>query len=277
MINDSKNAPNNVPFAQAHAFVELVEAPRMIRVLAPSDLPRGYELQVETKDAATFLVTVPVDGVQAGEIFLVPMPEGYKMEQLINVPTGHWKDGLFDFFKYGACHSHLWCALCCSQIAMGQLMQRMRLSWIGNRTVADRAMSTFRTVLIMTVCYMIFDYSLSTFISLNMENGYYADINPAIPVIRNIGGFMFTVWSVYALYKTRQNVRREFSIPEERCIGCEDCMCAAFCGCCTGKFFHRHMYYNYLLVVNFGRLTFWLLLLLSFAKSGANCSSHRRL
>ena len=154
---------------------------------------------------------------------------------------------------------------------MGQVMQRMRLSWTGSRTLGDRALNTFRTVLILVICYLIFDISLASYIQASnygYYHGYYGvAVNPVVSTVRSFVGFMFTCWSIYALYKTRQNgkfvmifasvsnvyfccslmattydcfdiiVRSEFSIPEERCIGCEDVICASFCGCCTGEFY----------------------------------------
>lgn len=221
-----------------------VDPPRMIRVLAPADLPPGYDLLVETKESASYTVTIPKGGVNEGEIFLAPIPQGYIMEEVIDSPRGRWKDGTFDLFRYGICHSHFCCALLCTEIAMGQVMQRMRLSWTGSRTLGDRALNTYRTVLILVICYFIFDVSLASYIQANtkLDNyGYYdVTINPAVPIVRSVVGFVFTCWSIYALYKTRQNVRSEFSIPEERCIGCEDVVCASFCSCCTVAQIARH-------------------------------------
>mmetsp|Transcript_4544 Transcript_4544/g.6928 ORF Transcript_4544/g.6928 Transcript_4544/m.6928 type:complete len:266 (-) Transcript_4544:299-1096(-) len=231
--------------ASKNEVLSPLDPPRMIRVLAPADLPPGYELSVETKESASFTVVIPRGGVQEGEIFLAPIPQGYTMEEVIDSPRGRWKDGTFDLFRYGIFHSHFCCALFCREIAMGQVMQRMRLSWTGSRTLGDRALNTFRTVLILVICYIIFDVSLTTYMnaSIKVDNyGYYdvSDINPVVRYLQQIGGLMFTCWSIYALYKTRQNVRSEFSIPEEQCIGCEDIVCASFCGCCTVAQIARH-------------------------------------
>jgi hypothetical protein len=184
----------------------------LISVLAPSSLPPGYELHVESRESKGFTVIVPQGGVREGDIFLAPIPHGYKMEELTDVPTGKWKDGICDLFRYGVCQPALFCAFFCTDIAMGQIMQRMRLSWTGNRTVGGRALNTFRTVLILCVCYGIFDTALGVYIAASMnvtENGYYyyyvSNVSPTIPIIRNVVGVLFTLWSIYALYKTRQN------------------------------------------------------------------------
>lgn len=213
----------------------------MMRVIAPSTLPGGYEIEVESKNQAPFQVTIPEGGVQKGDVFLAPMPIGHKMEDLISIPRGRWKDGIFECFRYGVFHPHIWCSLICNEIAMAQVMERMRFSWIGNRTMSDRALNTYRTVLILVVCYYIFNTAL--FLAMGQNVNYYYDIqdfNPTIVIAKNVGALLFTVWSVYALYKTRRNVREEFSIPEERCIGCEDCLCATFCCVCTVAQMSRH-------------------------------------
>lgn len=53
-------------------------------------------------------------GVVEGQTFLAPLPENYTGERL-NIPTGHWKDGLFGCFNYGLCNASVWCAICCPQ------------------------------------------------------------------------------------------------------------------------------------------------------------------
>lgn len=37
----------------------------------------------------------------------------------MNIPTGQWKDGVFDLFKAGPFHPSLWCACCCTQSEFG--------------------------------------------------------------------------------------------------------------------------------------------------------------
>lgn len=177
--------------------------PFALSVVAPASLPGGYEVTVEGKDAAPFVVTIPEGGVQSGDIFLAPIPDGYKMEELLNVPKGRWKDDIFDVFKYGFFHPHLWCAMCCQEIAMGQVMQRMRLSWLGHRTLSDRAMSTYTTVLILVICYTIYSTILDCleFYMYNDQDNF----NHAITAAQNIGMILFLVWSIYALKKTRQH------------------------------------------------------------------------
>lgn len=209
----------------------------MIRIVAPMDLPVGYELDVVTTDGQSFIVTIPSGGVKQDEVFLVPKPVGYISEDLIEAPIGRWKDGLFDCFKYGPCHAHLWCALLCRELALGQIMQRFRLDWCGSMTISPQ--NTFLIVCIITICFMIFKSSLDLYIAFHKdENGYY-DLNYTDNVyvyFRNGAGLIFTIWFTVALYRTRKNVRRQYHIPEENSYrGYEDCLCVTFCSFCTGK------------------------------------------
>lgn len=48
-----------------------------------------------------------------------------------------------------------------------------------------------------------------------------------------IVGLVFFVYFMYILIKTRSVVRSRYNIPEKNCDGCEDCMCAFFCGPCV--------------------------------------------
>lgn len=214
----------------------------MIRVVAPSNLPEDYKLDIETTEGQIITVTIPLGGVKENEIFLVAKPDAYEGEELLDAPRGHWKDGLFDCFKYGFCHSHLWFALLCRECALGQIMQRMRLDWLGNMTMNSNY--TFRTVCIITICFVIYKTSLDMYIAFHIDDhGYYDynDIQNVYLYARNVVSVLFTVWLTVSLYKTRKNVRKQFSIPEDkRYRGWEDCLCSTFCSFCTITQIARH-------------------------------------
>ena len=64
--------------------------------------------------------TQPPGGVLEGQVFLVPLPQDFAVgEPRVNIPTGHWKDGLFDFLKAGIFHPSLCCACCVTQSELG--------------------------------------------------------------------------------------------------------------------------------------------------------------
>jgi len=101
----------------------------VVHVTAPASLPAGYtfEAEINGDPEKVFTCDVPDGGVEEGQIFLAPLPHDYDSPRL-RAPIGTWKDGLCDWFNAGICHASLWCALCCTQIAMGQTMSRMQVS-----------------------------------------------------------------------------------------------------------------------------------------------------
>jgi hypothetical protein len=93
--------------------LEVTAATAMMQVVAPADLPEGYEFDASIGDRSV-KVMVPAGGVEKGQTFSVPLPS--KVESLItgiSIPVGQWRDGLFDIFHYGACHPSCWTACCC--------------------------------------------------------------------------------------------------------------------------------------------------------------------
>jgi hypothetical protein len=72
-----------------------------VDVVAPADLPGGYMFEAEI-DNKRFLATVPLGGVKSGETFTSTMREIEKKN--LGIPSGRWRDGLLDIFKYGGTH-----------------------------------------------------------------------------------------------------------------------------------------------------------------------------
>mmetsp|Transcript_8588 Transcript_8588/g.14289 ORF Transcript_8588/g.14289 Transcript_8588/m.14289 type:complete len:257 (-) Transcript_8588:123-893(-) len=211
--------------------------PVMVHVTAPSDLPAGYTFEafLNGDPNRTFTVEVPEGGVKEGKVFLAPVPDTMKGDHL-EVPTGGWKDGIFACFNAGICHPSLWCAICCPQVLMGQIMMRLQLTWLGEPGPLISTKNTFLICLVLVFMYILYSTMLEIY-SLPY------DVNTVptfIPVLRSVGSVLFSVWALYSLCKTRMNTRARYSIPETRCPGCEDCLCAFFCTCCTVAQLARH-------------------------------------
>lgn len=120
---------------------------------------------------------------------------------------------------------------------MGQIMQRLRLNWLGEGGEEESARMSFKIVLCLVICYTIFTLCLEMAEAAN----YYYNIPAFIPTLKFIGGILFTVWSIYALMRTRESVRAKYSIPEDaRCAGCEDVVYSTFCSCCVVAQIARH-------------------------------------
>lgn len=170
-------------------------------------------------------------------MFLIDLPADFAVgEPQVNIPTGRWKDGTFDVLKAGPCHPSLWCSMCFTQVAMGQVLQRLRFNWLGSSAPEAATKNTFKVVLALCTCYAIFTVSLEM---AEASTNYY-NVPAWIPVLKFIGGILFTVYSIYALMKLRENVRAKYSIPEESCIGMEDLCCSMWCSCCVVAQIARH-------------------------------------
>jgi len=237
-------APTETPYEQAEGdslkpgVMAKSAPPVMVHVVAPATLPAGYafEAQIGNDPEKTFAVEVPDGGVKEGETFLAPLPEGFDIP-CIKAPTGYWKDGLFDCCKLGPCHPNLCCSLWCTQVAMGQIMQRTGLTWLGVHGPEEATKNTFKVVLALVVGYTIYSTALELSI-IDIDDP--TSIPPLVSLLKLAGSILFSVWSIYALCRTRENVRAKYSIPEERCHGCEDLCCSAFCSCCVTAQLMRH-------------------------------------
>jgi len=186
--------------------------------------------------------TQPEGGVEEGQVFLTALPDTFDSPRL-NAPTGQWKDGICDFCSTGFCHSSLWCALCCTQIAVGQVMSRMQLTWLGEYGTTASIQNTFKVICILVSSFYVY----STALELAALPYAIGEAPGMIPALKFFGNFLFSVWALYSLCRTRENVRARYQIPEQRCVGCEDLCCSLWCAPCTTAQLMRHTgeYENY--------------------------------
>jgi len=122
---------------------------------------------------------------------------------------------------------------------MGQVMQRLRLDWLGRQATELQAKSTFKVVLTLVTAYILFSY----FLDYMAPEFIYREVGQPpvwVIVLKWIGAILFISWSVYALMMTRAFVRVKYQIPEEKCHGCEDLCCSLWCSCCTVAQIARH-------------------------------------
>jgi Cys-rich protein (TIGR01571 family) len=115
---------------------------------------------------------------------------------------------------------------------MGQVMQRLRLDWLGRQTTEIEARSTFRVCAVLFATYRIYSLFLFPPLVYGKETVEY--------FLRSVGRLLFFLWTVYAISNTRAFVRAKYQIPEEICPGYEDVFCAVFCQCCTIAQISRH-------------------------------------
>jgi len=202
---------------------------KMAEVIAPSDLEAGYEFDA-IHDGFTFKAKVPKGGIKEGERFSVPYPsENLVVKEGVR---GNWKDGLFSFWRFGIFHPSFCNALFCPQVLTAQVMNRMRLNWLGQETTDIERKSTFKKIVSIVVFYFFLRTITAPPPNRDEEEIYSNRIHFVI-MLYNFNNLWFSLYSLYIIVCTRRAVRKRYEIQEENCIGCEDLACAFFCGCCT--------------------------------------------
>ena len=93
----------------------------LLEVVAPADLPEGYELQARDAHGALVTVKVPPGGVEQGQKFTVAT-QPPQIAAGSAIPVGQWRDSLWGLLNYGLCHPHVWTACCCATSTCGVLL-----------------------------------------------------------------------------------------------------------------------------------------------------------
>jgi Cys-rich protein (TIGR01571 family) len=111
------------------------------------------------------------------------------------------------------------------RLLLAQIMSRLNLTWLGEPGPQVATRNTFKVVVMLLAAYTVYSLSLEV-----ASMGYSANnLPPLLWGLKTLGSVLFSVYSIYSLCQTRRSVRMQYSIPEERCAGCEDCCCATFC------------------------------------------------
>jgi|Dee2metaT_21_FD_contig_71_613234_length_1023_multi_16_in_0_out_0_1 Cys-rich protein (TIGR01571 family) len=209
---DEKNSYGAIPTAEP---IPEDDVP-LVKVVAPSDMMEGFKFRA-IYDGVAFPVIVPAGGCAAGQVLTVPFnPKADDM------PSRFWKDDIFSCFRYGVCHPSSLLACCCPLILLGQVMTRLKLDWLA-RPDGDWK-QTFKIMVCIAIGFGVLDAILSP-----------ADPEEPCSPIYSITMFIYTLFSVYVMMKTRKIVRENDLIGEQTCKGCEDIVCSFFCGCCTAS------------------------------------------
>jgi len=202
----------------------------MVEVEAPATLSAGYKFDA-MYDGQTFSVTVPPEGVTKGQRIAVP----FRPLMPTAEGTGEWKDGLCGCCKFGCCHAHLCCAWCCPVALMGQVLTRMKMSWLGNAAKETAYRTTFRKTLYVIIIYfilgLIFGPPAPDWV---LVDGEYVNVSPRIPlwqfIVNQSLNLAFGLYVLIVLTKLRAAVRERYSI-HGSCCG--DCCCSLWCTCLT--------------------------------------------
>lgn len=223
-------------------------------------------------EGITFTVVVPNGGVSEGQRFIVPftpravavaVPADSTTAAAIatakskhqgnggvahGIPTGIWRDGLCDCCRFGPFHPHFLCALCFKPCLLGQIMTRMKMTWLGKRTRDgssdnendsrievdhQRWKNTFRNIAIVTLVFygiqlltatpQLEDEKASGGDQQPLDKSVYYDqlseVDKARYTVNSWISTLFAFYLIYIMIQLRATLRHVYSIPEESCLG----------------------------------------------------------
>ena len=232
---------------------------RTVEVIAPSDLPAGFEFYVDDPAVpqTSLLVRVPASGARATQRFAAIVVQQLDRGSH-NIPRGKWRDGLCDCCNLGCCHPQ-WClTLWCRPCAVGQVLTRLKLNVCGSPVVVGAGLSAFQILFAVQIAYILLNISLSVVIGQfsadsNSTSTSSTDDNfsgtteedpgwlAVVRIINNLLEVCLYIFMLIVTMRLRRYVRNKYQIPENTCCckegggcrGCEDFCCSFWCQFCT--------------------------------------------
>eukprot|EP00584_Thalassiosira_punctigera_P011158 CAMPEP_0172529610 /NCGR_PEP_ID=MMETSP1067-20121228/3655_1 /TAXON_ID=265564 ORGANISM="Thalassiosira punctigera, Strain Tpunct2005C2" /NCGR_SAMPLE_ID=MMETSP1067 /ASSEMBLY_ACC=CAM_ASM_000444 /LENGTH=288 /DNA_ID=CAMNT_0013313699 /DNA_START=21 /DNA_END=887 /DNA_ORIENTATION=+ len=249
-------APEAVPVVQAEAEPAALKpvnaqpavaaAVPHLQVVAPATLAEGYTFEAEA-NGQRFTVKVPEGGVEKGQTFSVPFPassDGYVGSAIphASAPVGHWKDDLFGCCRHGVMHPSLWNAWCCPLILAGQILHRLKLTWLAREGTDPQVAATFRILVYITLGFLLAVETLKYVTPYYTDEYGYPTSNAGYALVygRSVLELTLSAFTIFLVARTRKRIREKYAIPEQQCVGCEDCCCSFWCNCCTVAQMARH-------------------------------------
>ena len=232
-----------------------------VQVIAPATLNAGYTFDA-VYEGNTFTVSVPDGGVVKGQRFIVPFippVEATIIETALlnpphnrgggggirgedDIPTGVWRDSLCDCCKFGPCHPSFLNAWFCRPILIAQLLTRMKMTWLGQRThfknntsnlsdsrteIDQRWRNSFLNIIIASVLFCLVVTVLVPAPQLDPSDpDAYNSLSDSEKMKYSINSWLSAAFGFYFFYlivQLRATLRYVYSIPEESCL----CM---YCG-----------------------------------------------
>ena len=253
-----------------------------VNVVAPGNLPENYQFEA-TMGKDTFTATVPTGGVTKGQMFTSrvgsigdgrlkssiaaedndvatvvfedddddvatiatyekPLRKAYSK---MDIPRGRWRDGLMDGLFEGPLHPLFWHSWFCPQIALAQIMSRLRI--VGPHKAKGFLLKS-KLDLTMTVLLTILFYFVNLMVAYVLfGRSYVLGKAPSTTLLLSFGipvllvDAMVVCLFYFLLIKTRKIVRENYGIPEgKQCPGNEDALVSIFCTSCTVSQMGRH-------------------------------------
>jgi Cys-rich protein (TIGR01571 family) len=169
-----------------------------------------------------------------------------------HIPTGRWRDGIFDCFIIEPIHSQCCLTYCLPDIALGQIMSRLNLTSCGNPSNTPRSERGYCQP--FYIMYIIV-FSILFFNFVNFQASIIASAMSASPdkvsfnpnILNILVTYAAVIYIIVVHTKTRNQLRRKYRIgTDQSCLG--DCCCATFCSAysiCqmarhTAEYHHTH-------------------------------------
>ena len=172
--------------------------------------------------------------MEAGQTLRVPLIEKHCVPH-----KGKWKDGLFSCFRHGIFHPTVWNAWLCPQILLGQMLTRMKMTWLANPQSKSSFRSTFRKVMVILIFYSLYDTLVAPpLLEVSVdENGDFTLTQNEYPFWHQAVYILFslpmTIYGLVVVVRLRSAIRAKYGIPTG-CLGAaEDFCCVCFCNCCV--------------------------------------------
>jgi len=225
----------------------------MVNVVAPAALPAGYRFEARNGHK-TFVATVPPGGVKKGQVFSTPFRENDDFDDTKSIarstcdlrsvqhsvamipPNGRWRDELFDCLNDGCFHPMLCNSCICPQVALTQIMARMRITSQGDRNNGRKSRLSIIGIWSFTAAILLLN-GMFVYIMIRRPQLSLLIICsiPTLLLDLSILVYFFSI-----TVKIRRTIREEFSIPETRCRGCEDVAVSLCCTSCALSQMGRH-------------------------------------
>ena len=230
---------------------------RSVKVVAPSNLPEAYELDAKI-GSQVFTASVPKGGVVRGQMFTAELYKSDDNDVLsiathqkpmrgMQIPFSRWRDGIFDCIHETPMHPLFWHSWFCPQIALSQIMARVRVT-APQKTIRGmmlRSRIDVKTTMMLTGLF----YFVNLIMIYSIGRGYLLGSAPSsfllwfcgVPLAVADLGVLSCFYVLMA--RTRRSIRDAYEIPESfdaDCLGWEDQLLSVFCTPCTVSQMGRH-------------------------------------
>ena len=154
-----------------------------------------------------------------------------------------WKESLFDCFRYGYFHPALWNAICCPHLLLGQLLVRMKLTVLANRSSrrdrqSRRIIRICITLLIMMTIYdVLFAPPLLVMEFNSSDERYRPAFSKEYPLWHQLIYLLLSLpmsfYAIWIVIQLRTAMRHRYHIPTGVLGDAEDCLHVSLCNCCV--------------------------------------------